>query len=372
MFSSGFVVGYLLLNTYVLLRIGALVTHWGFRISLAAGFILIVAAFPVTEALSHSTASLWLDPVLMAGYCALPFLLYLFLLVMLLDLFRLFNRFARVIRQDVLSGRRFRTASLSLLLAIPAVTVAAGIWKNNTIVINEYRVEVPRRASPLRHLRIALAADFHLKEQTGSRFMEHFVGKVNSLGADILLIPGDLLEGDRQEARLEEFEQQFRLIRTKDGIFASPGNHEYFGRRSRGDFFEKSGIVLLRDSVVVVDGAFAVVGRNDSRVRGRKMIGELMRPVGDHLPVIVLDHRPTDLEGASAANADLLLCGHTHDGQLFPFNLITARVYEVSWGYKKVRNTHVFVTSGIQLWGPPVRTAGDSEIMAIDVDFNDR
>lgn len=372
MFSTTIFIGYLLLNAYVLLRVGALVRRRSLRIVLSSGFVLLVAAFPVTETLSHSSASLWIDPVLMAGYCVLPYLLYLFLLVLLFDLLRLVNHFAGVIPREVLHGRPFRRVSLCLLLLIPAVVVLAGIWKNNTIVVNEYPVDVPRNASPLKHLRIALVADFHLKDQTGGHFMEHFVEKVNSLGADILLIPGDLLEGDRQEARLEEFEQQFRRVRTRYGIFASPGNHEHYGRRGRSDFFQKSGIVLLEDSVAVIGGAFTVIGRNDSRYGGRKMIDELMRRVPDRLPVVVLDHRPTDLEKISTANADILLCGHTHDGQLFPLNLITNRVYEVSWGYRKIRNTHVFVTSGIQLWGPPVRTAGDSEIMAIDVDFSDR
>ena len=87
-----------------------------------------------------------------------------------------------------------------------------------------------------------------------------------------------------------------------------------------------------------------------------------------NVPVIVMDHRPTEIQQVSAAGADILVSGHTHDGQLFPLNLITNSVYDLSWGYARVGNTDVFVTSGIQLWGPPVRTAGDAEIMLIDVD----
>jgi predicted MPP superfamily phosphohydrolase len=61
--------------------------------------------------------------------------------------------------------------------------------------------------------------------------------------------------------------------------------------------------------------------------------------------------------------------GHTHEGQLFPINLIVQNIYELSWGYQKIRNTHFFVTSGLRLWGPPVKTAGKSEIMLVEIHF---
>jgi predicted MPP superfamily phosphohydrolase len=71
----------------------------------------------------------------------------------------------------------------------------------------------------------------------------------------------------------------------------------------------------------------------------------------------------------SKTRADVQLSGHTHNGQLFPINLITGKVYELSWGYMKKGNTNFFVTSGIRLWGPPVRTTGKSEIVVINITF---
>jgi hypothetical protein len=322
--------------------------------------------------LSRSITPGWIDSILIFGYVSLPFLLYLFLLVLVFDIFRLFNLLFRIIPIERLSSRRSRIIILLLLFSIPTGVVLAGLWNNNTIRVNEYSIQVPRRSSPLHHLKIALASDFHLKKQTNRHFMERFTQTVNGLNADILLIPGDVLEGDRQGERLEEFEQQFREVRTTYGSFACPGNHEYYGRRSRPEFFTKSGIVLLQDTSLVIHNSFTIVGRNDNHSDRRTPIGDLMHSAPDTLPVIVLDHRPTDLDAISRTNADIVLCGHTHDGQLFPLNLITNRVYEISWGYKKIWNSNVFVTCGIQLWGPPVRTAGESEIMLIDVEFTDR
>jgi predicted MPP superfamily phosphohydrolase len=94
-----------------------------------------------------------------------------------------------------------------------------------------------------------------------------------------------------------------------------------------------------------------------------------MKNVPDSLPVILLDHRPTEMEQISKTSADIVFSGHTHDGQLFPINLITRRVYELSHGYLKKESTHFFVSSGIRLWGPPVRTTGKSEIVVVDLTF---
>jgi predicted MPP superfamily phosphohydrolase len=181
-----------------------------------------------------------------------------------------------------------------------------------------------------------------------------------------------VLEGDRQGEKLGDFAAQFRRLKSKYGVYGVPGNHDLRGT-SAMIFFDQAGIRLLQDAVEKIDNAFYLVGRNDGRSRGRKSMNELLRDCDRSLPVIVLEHRPTDLDNVSHNGVDILLSGHTHNGQLFPVNFITKRRYELSWGYKLKNRTHVFVTSGIQVWGPPVRTAGDSEILIINVSFrNDR
>jgi len=83
----------------------------------------------------------------------------------------------------------------------------------------------------------------------------------------------------------------------------------------------------------------------------------------------LLDHQPFNLEISAQNKIDLHLSGHTHHGQLWPFNHITKFVYEVSWGYKKKNNTHIYVSSGFGTWGPPVRIGSKSEIVFINVLF---
>ena len=85
----------------------------------------------------------------------------------------------------------------------------------------------------------------------------------------------------------------------------------------------------------------------------------------------MMDHTPFKLEEAENNGIDLQVSGHTHHGQLFPFNYLTKKIYEVSWGYKQKGNTHVYVSSGFGGWGPPVRVGTSPEIVNIKIIFDE-
>ena len=363
-FGIGFSV-YLLFNAYVYVRLLRLLNSKRQKSLFTVVYLLLASSFPATEFLSHSDVPSWLNPVLFYGYLSLPYLLYLFLLLLLHDILQGINRISKLLPVQTLRSGRARALTLALLLLLPAIAVMAGTFRNTNLKVNEFRVGVPRRSSAMNILTIAVASDFHLREFTDLGLIRAFADQVNALNVDLVLIPGDILEGDRQNGRVDEFAREFRRIRSRYGLFGSPGNHESHGRDHALAFFKNSGIIMLQDSVVCIDGAFSLIGRKDSRSQGRKPIGELANTVPDSLPILVLDHKPTDLENIAASGADVVVCGHTHNGQLWPLNLVVDRIYDVSWGYRQIRTLHAFVTSGVQVWGPPVRTAGDSEIMLI-------
>jgi predicted MPP superfamily phosphohydrolase len=271
-----------------------------------------------------------------------------------------------IISRETVRRPGFRRTRLWAYVILPVVIVILGILNFRHLRIKEYAVEVSRRSSAVESLKIVFAADLHLGELTRAHFLENFVAKVNAQNPDLVLLGGDIFEGDRRDEATDKFVAQFRRIRSGYGVFGVPGNHERYGG-DRGDVFIRAGIRMLRDEVEKIDGAIYLAGRNDSRRGGRKSIEDLLAGTPDDLPVIVLDHRPIDLERISRRGVDIQFSGHTHHGQLFPINFITKHIYELSWGYKKKLQTHVFVTSGAQLWGPPVRTAGASEILAIKV-----
>ena len=363
---------YLLPNIYVYFHIKKLFTNDRHKKIFTLFYIIFALAFPMAEMLSHNTSSPWIKYFLLMGYYSVVFLLYLFLFLVLFDILRGINRLLKIVPAEVINSRKFRTTSLGILFVFSAAIVLIGSVHYNTIRVKEYQVDVPRRSAVIKYLKIAMAADFHLGQITSQQFMEQFTAKINSLHPDIVLMPGDIVEGHRNDGDMTEFTRLFRQIKAKYGVYASPGNHESHGRNSKLDFFTNAGINLLEDTFVVVDNSFCLVGRNDRRSNNRKPIDELLDNIPGHLPVIVLDHRPTELESMSKHGVDIQLSGHTHYGQLFPFNYLIKNLYELGWGYKKIRDTHFFVTSGIQVWGPPVRTAGNSEIMVINVDFKDK
>ncbi len=362
---------YALPNIYVYFRIKKLFTNDNQKKIFTVFYIILVLAFPVAEIWSHNTSAAWVKYFLLLAYYSVVFLLYLFLFLVIFDILRGINRLLKIVPVEVIHSRKFRTTSPGILFAFSAAVVIIGSVHYNTIRVKEYQVDVPRRSAVIKHLKIAMAADFHLGQITSQQFMKKFTAKINSLHPDIVLIPGDIVEGHRDDGDMTEFERLFRQIKSKYGIYASPGNHESHRRSRKLDFFANAGINLLADTSVVIDNSFCLVGRNDRRSNNRKSIDEFLDNIPGNLPVIVLDHRPTEIEQVSTHAVDIQLSGHTHNGQLFPFNFITGNVYELSWGYKKIRDTHFFVTCGIQVWGPPVRTAGNSEIMIINVNFKD-
>ena len=354
---------------YVCLRIRKLLAGKFYKNISTALFLFLVLAFPLAEILSHRAGPAWIRVLMNIGYYTLPLLLYLVLTVVLTDLLIGLLRLTKVLSKERVFRSGFRRFRLGVVVFVPMIVVVLGILNFHHLRLKEYSVEVPRRSSALSQLKIVFASDFHLGDQTESDFMDRFVALVNAQNPDLVLIGGDVLEGDRRDEAIDHFEAQFRRIKSKYGVFAAPGNHEGYGG-NRDEFFSRAGIKLMRDAVERINGAFFLAGRNEGRSRGRKTIDALLQGLPDDLPLILIDHRPTDIENVSRTRVDLQMSGHTHHGQLFPINFITNKQYELSWGYLKKGQTHFFVSSGVQVWGPRVRTVGVSEILLIRVNFS--
>lgn len=366
-FHTIITLAYTIPNIYLFVRIWQLFISKGFKTLYSIIYFLFAMVYPVSNIFSdmHASAPIF---TFLANYL-LPFYLYLFLFVLVTDIFLLFNLVFKIIPYERLRSPVVKKTGLISILSLSSVVVLAGIINFNTIRTSEYRIEIPRRSSQLNHLRIAFAADFHLNERTGIHFVRRFVAKIKETDPDIVILGGDIIEGDRDDGSITEYESVLNGIKPPYGVYGVLGNHEFYSGHDQGSFFKKAGIKVLCDSVIVIDGAFTLAGRYDSHFSGRKPVADLLSSSPDSLPLILADHRPTEIDEVSLSKADIQLSGHTHNGQLFPINLITRNVYQLSWGHMKKGNTHFFVTSGIRLWGPPVRTSGKSEIMVIDVDL---
>jgi len=355
---------------YSCVRVRKLIPGTVFKNIYLLFFILLLSGYPIAESLSHRDSTGWLRWTMIAGYYCLPYLLYFILSVVTIDIGILFLRILKILHVNTISGDRFRSALLGVCLILPALVVFAGAWNNNHLAVTEYSIRLPRKSSTINELKMVFASDFHLSPITSDRLVEQFVQKVNALHPDIVMIGGDVIEGHGIE-NLEKFEMQFRALSARYGVYAAPGNHERYGGGME-EFFRRSGMKYLDDRVEKIGDAFYVAGRNYGR-RGprRKPIEELLEDAPEDLPVILIDHSPTDLDNVSRSRADLQLSGHTHNGQLFPVNLLIMPFhYEIAWGTMVKADTRFIVSSGLQAWGPPVKTAGTSEIVLIHAVFH--
>jgi predicted MPP superfamily phosphohydrolase len=333
-------------------------------------FFLFAFLFPISQILNYLLPLASLKLLLWLGYLFVPFELYGFISFIIYDIITLINRGTRLFSVKHPSFPIVNKISKTLILSSIIILVAYGSYNFNQTQISHYSISIPKKNSEINHFKIAMAADFHLAEVTSEKFMDEFVEKINNLDADIILLPGDIFESYKSTLEMNSLTNKMRKIKAKYGVFGVPGNHDYYGDHEKKlELARKSGIQMIIDTAVIIDNSFVLAGRNDRHFKQRKKLENILDSIPRNLPIILMDHRPDEFETAYNNGIDIQLSGHTHYGQLFPNNFIINQIYDLGWGYKKIKNTHFFVTCGIQGWGPQVRTTGYSEIMEIEVAF---
>jgi hypothetical protein len=240
--------------------------------------------------------------------------------------------------------------------------------------IKTLHLTIPKTVEGFDTLNVVAASDIHLGVIIGRKRLDSMVAKINALNPDLVLLPGDIVDEDLAPVIKHNLGKTLRDLKSRWGVFAITGNHEYIGGVEEAcTYLSDHGVSVLRDRVVKLNDSFYLVGREDRSIRrtgkSRKPLQELMAEVDTTLPVILMDHQPFQLEEGGTNGVDLQISGHTHHGQLWPINFITKRVYELSWGYKKKNNTHVYVSCGFGTWGPPVRLGNRPEIVNIKISF---
>jgi len=117
----------------------------------------------------------------------------------------------------------------------------------------------------------------------------------------------------------------------------------------------------------LVGARAVVVGRDDDANAGRPPLAALLKDVRRDLPVLVLDHRPTEILANVQTSMDIQLSGHAHNGQVFPANFIVRALYRLHYGHEQIEGKEIFVSSGYGFWGVPLRLGSRSEVFVIDV-----
>jgi predicted MPP superfamily phosphohydrolase len=230
--------------------------------------------------------------------------------------------------------------------------------------ITEVPINVDRNNQSEDELNIIAISDIHLGNVIRKDRLAKWVKLINRQNADIIMIAGDMFDHNMNTVESQQMDIELSRLNAKYGVYAIPGNHDYYAGIDRAMLYmKKSGIRVLRDQTVTIDHRLVIIGRDDLSNRKRKSLSLLLTGVNAKLPRIVLDHQPLSFAESRENNVDLHISGHTHNGQIFPFNRIVSKIYELGYGYKKAGNTNYYVSSGLGLWGAPIRLGTQSEIV---------
>ena len=372
-----FLTVYTSLNFYVFIRGWQVISAYPvLKPIYAVLFVIIAYGYVIAKVFYKHLSPLAYDIILGVGAIWFAFLAYFILSLLLIDLIRLFNGWFHFLPSAITNNYEFaKKVTAIVIVALVGLIVFLGNLNKRDIQIRNLEIIIPKGDSRLNELNIVMASDIHLSPIDGERLLSRIVDKMNSLNPDIILLAGDIVDDKAKVLEERGIGQSFRKLKTKYGVYSINGNHEFInGVDSCVKFAEKFGIKFLRDSYELIDSSFYIIGREDSSMpqftgKQRKSLEEIVKNLPYNYPKILLDHTPFKLEQAQQNGMDLQLSGHTHHGQIWPANLVTNMIYEISWGYKKKGNTHYYVSSGAGTWGPPVRTGSSSEIVNIKLKF---
>lgn len=346
------------------------------RSAYAIVFWVVALSFFGGRLLENISTSALCNLLVWMGSFWIAAMLYFLIAVVFLDFLRLIERFLpffpSFVRANYAQAKYFASAG-----AMGVVAVLLLVGHINALIprVKTLDLSIEKKVEGRKTVNIVVASDIHLGTIVGRHRLDQIVDNINGLNADVVLLPGDIVDEDLAPVIRQNLGEALRNIKARFGVYAVTGNHEYIGGAKQAcDYLTEHNVIVLRDQAVKVNGSFFLVGREDrsrNQFTGerRKALEELMADVDKKYPVILMDHQPFRLQEAASQSVDVQLSGHTHHGQLWPVNFIIKAIYEVGWGYKKVANTHVYVSNGVGTWGPPVRIGNRPEILNIRLNF---
>ncbi len=275
------------------------------------------------------------------------------------------------------SRRLFIARSLAVTAGVAALgTAGTGVYlANSAPVVRRVPVTLPRLDPALDGLRIVTFSDGHLSATYGGRRFERLVETVNAQRPDVVAIVGDLVDGEVDELRGEA--APLADLVSEQGVFFVTGNHEYFVDTDAWlRHLPTLGVEVLRNERVPITrggASFDLAGIDDRTAAGSGVPGHgadldaALDGRDDATPVVLLAHQPFMVDQARAAGVDLQLSGHTHGGQLWPFDYAIRLDQPAVEGLSRHGDTQLYVTAGAGYWGPPMRVGARPEVTVVEL-----
>lgn len=340
-----------------------------------AVFLFVSLSYIVGRFLEKAAICAFSSVLIWIGSLWMAFMVYLMLPLFAVDIIRFGDRFLHYIPGGFHGSILARKIAGSAVILVSCAAVVFGYFNASHPRIRTVDIAVKGKKPRIGSLNIVMVSDIHLGVIISNSRLTKMVEKINGLEPDIVLLAGDVVDEDLAPVIQNNLGETLRNIRSRYGVFGITGNHEFIGGVEPAvRYLSDHGITMLRDEWIVVANAFTIVGREDRSGRyfngkERKALAAILQGVRRDLPIIMMDHQPFDLEDAVDNGIDVQLSGHTHHGQMWPFNHITSMIYRISRGYARIGDSHFYVSAGYGTWGPPVRTGSVPEIVNIRLVF---
>lgn len=305
------------------------------------------------------------------GYIWMGALILFVSLALCMDIYRLLLYLVGLFLTRDLSAMSLSARSSFFIPVIFALSAGAyGYFEAGNIRVEHLTIKTSKIPAEHNSLKIVQISDIHIGLIVREKRLKEIIEKVNSESPDILVSTGDLVDG--QINRMEGFAEIIREIKPQYGKFAITGNHEYYAGLDQAlEFTRRAGFTILRGEAVEVAGIY-IAGIDDPAGKQLGMLNglsekELLSGLDHDKFKILLKHRPLVINNG-AGLFDLQLSGHTHKGQIFPFNLVTKLYYPKHAGYLNLQNgSHLYVSRGTGTWGPPMRFLSPPEVTVIEL-----
>lgn len=362
------------------------------RFVLCALVLLLGAAFPLLyKGHGDTLAHVWL---LRAGAFWMGVSFYIFVLALLADIWGIG---ARIMGSGPSAAPHW--GAVLLVLGLPLL-MGVGSWFNAAYpALLRYDITVPAQSAvqtPVqtsgqtsgqtpgpdtlasKPLKFGVITDMHLGRLITAGRLARAMQLLAPEEPDAIFYVGDIID-DHIGLDAQATAAALALTQPRLGHWAIPGNHEYIsGSIDKSmDFLRRVGMQVLRDQWAVVGDSFVLAGRDDLSKPGftgtqRASLADIMADLPrqySQLPLVVLDHQPAALDEARDAGAVLELSGHTHYGQLWPFNFVVEQRYRNPLGLLTVDNFNSIVSAGTGTWGPPLRNTSRAQVLLVTVHF---
>lgn len=304
------------------------------------------------------------------GTTWLAIMLYITIYFVITDILLWLNKFWHFIPSNF-NSRKLHKIQVFSGYFIVFVVLLIGYYKFSNPTVVEKNIVINKSGTNYKELKVVVFSDIHLGITVDKEKLQKYVRLINEQKPDLILIAGDMIDNNTRPLMEEKMYQEINQLNAPLGIYFCLGNHEYLSEIGKSmEFLRKTKMIILKDKAIQIDDSFWIIGRDDRFNKERLTLRDLVDKVDVTQPLFLLDHQPYFLEEAEENGIDLQISGHTHNGQLWPLNLIVDKIYEVGHGYKKKGNTHIYVSSGLGLWGPEYRVGTQSELVILNIKFN--